>query len=148
MSQHMKKFVLRGLVAMGFGPICLAVVYLVLWRCGAVESVGAGEMVLGVLTVSVMAFFAGGLNVVYEIERLPLLYAALIHSVILYLDYAVIYLINGWLEDGWIPFLSFSAIFAAGFWLIWFAVYLFTKANVEKMNRSMEQNKPIAEKRQ
>ena len=85
-------------------------------RCDG--SVGVGEMVLGVMTVSVMAFFAGGLNVAYEIDRLPLLYAALIHSVILYLDYAVIYLINVWLADGWIPFLSFSEIFATGFGLI------------------------------
>ncbi len=141
MKRHILAFIQRGMLVMGFGPICMAVVYLILWKCGAVETVTAGDMVLGILTVSLMAFFAGGIGVIYQIERLPLLYAALIHGVTLYLDYVVIYLINGWLADGIIPFLVFTAIFIAGFLLIWCVVYFITRANVRKMNESMDQGR-------
>ena len=138
MKRYALEFVRRGLVAMGFGPICLAIVYLILWKCSVVDTVSVEEMTVGILTVALMTFFAGGIGVVYQIERLPLMYAALIHGVTLYLDYATIYLINGWLADGLVSFLAFTVIFVVGFILIWCIVYVITKSNVEKMNRCME----------
>jgi hypothetical protein len=148
MKRYVLAFIQRGLLVMGWGPICMAVVYLILWKCGVVATVATGEMVLGILTVSLMTFFAGGIGVVYQIERLPLLYAFLIHFVTLYLDYVVIYLINGWLADGIIPFLIFTAIFIAGFLLIWCVVYFITRANVRKMNESMEGRGKVVERSQ
>lgn len=146
MKRHVLNFVKRGLFAMGFGPICLGVVYLFLWKFDVVETISVGEMVLGILTVSLMAFFAGGIGVVYEIEQLPLLYAALLHSVTLYLDYVVIYLINGWLADGAVPFLIFTACFVVCFWMIWFIVYAVSKSKVEQMNREMNQKRVLDER--
>ena len=141
MKRHVLEFFKRGMLVMGWGPICMAVVFLILWKCGVVAIVTTGEMVLGILTVSLMAFFAGGIGVVYQIERLPLLYAFLIHFVTLYLDYVAIYLVNGWLADGIIPFLVFTAIFIAGFLLIWCVVYCITRADVEKMNYDIKKSR-------
>ena len=112
--EGMKKYVLRfigcGLFAMGFGPITMAIVYLILWKCGVADVLSTEKMVVGILTVSLMAFLAGGIGVVYQIEQLPLMYAALLHGVTLYLDYVIVYLINGWLADGVAPFLIFTRL--------------------------------------
>ena len=138
MKKYVLRFIGRGLFAMGFGPITMAIVYLILWKCGVADVLSTEKMVVGILTVSLMAFLAGGIGVVYQIEQLPLMYAILLHGVTLYLDYVIVYLINGWLADGVAPFLIFTAIFAVGFILIWSVVYLVTKSGVKKMNQRIE----------
>ena len=140
MKRHVGEFFKRGLIAMGGGPIVLAIVYWILWRTGAVEAIGVEEMVRGILTVSLLAFLAGGINVVYQIERLPLAFAILIHGVVLYIDYAVLYLVNGWLASGREAFLIFTAIFAAGYLLVWCVIFAVTKVGVDRMNRGIRQN--------
>ena len=137
MNKYLAEFLKRGLMAMGGGPIVLATVYLILWKCGVLVSLGADEVVLGILTVSLMAFIAGGINVIYSIERLPLIFAILIHGGVLYLDYGIIYVLNGWIADGAKPFLIFTAVFVAGYALVWAVIYAVTRANTEKLNRKL-----------
>ena len=85
----MKRFVLdflrRGLMACGFGPMVLAVVYLILQRCGVVETLTVYQVFVGIFSLSALAFVAGGMNAVYQIERLPLMVAIFIHGAVLYL---------------------------------------------------------------
>ena len=80
----MKKFVLaflrRGLVAFGFGPFVLASLYLILQRQGILHSLTVEQVCLGIVSLWMLAFVAGGLNVLYQIERLPLMIAILIHG--------------------------------------------------------------------
>ena len=116
----MKRFVLdflrRGFFACGFGPMVLAVVYLILHRCGVVETLGVHQVFVGIFSLTALAFVAGGMNAVYQIERLPLMVAILIHGAVLYLGYLGTYLLNGWLEWGALPILVFSGISP---WAIW-----------------------------
>lgn len=135
--KYFKEFMHRGLLCMGFGPLALAIVFGILNLCGVVDIIAVSEMVLGIFTITIMAFIAAGVTVVYQIERLPLLYATLIHGVTLYLDYAVIYLVNGWIQDGAMPFIIFTLIFILGYALVWGIVYLFIKKDIEKMNRKI-----------
>ena len=139
MKRHAVDFFKRGLIAMGSGPVVLAIVYWFLWKNGIVEMISAAEMIRGILTVSLLAFLAGGINVVYSMERLPLAYAILIHGVVLYIDYAVIYLVNGWLASGRVAFLIFTAIFVGGYFLVWSVIFAVTKIGVERMNRKIRQ---------
>ena len=134
MKKYVSGFILRGLTSMGFGPIILAIIYWILGLTGTVTSLTVGEVALGILTVSLMAFIAAGINVVYQIEKLPLFYAILTHGIVLYLDYIIIYLINGWIKDGIAPLLIFTASFAVGFALIWLIIYVSTKKRTEKLN--------------
>ncbi len=137
----MKKYILdffkRGLLAMGGGPIVWTIVYAILGASGVVSEVSVWEVVLGVLTVSFMAFIAAGITVVYRIEELPLLYATLLHGVALYLDYIMIYLLNGWLSKGILPFVIFTGSFIVGYALIWVIVYLVMRKSTKKLNKRL-----------
>ena len=84
MKKHMGEFFRRGLIAWGFGPLVLAVLYVILHRGGAVETLSVNQVCMGIFSLSALAFIAGGMNFVYQIERLPLMVAILIHGGVLY----------------------------------------------------------------
>ena len=132
MKKYIKAFVTNGLFVCGLGPFVLAIVYAVLNAVGVEISVT--EMVMGIISVTVLAFIAGGISMIYKIERLPITLAALIHAGVLYLDYIVIYLINGWLQGGIIPFIVFTSCFFVGFALVWLIIYLTTKKSTDEVN--------------
>ena len=139
----MKRFVLdffrRGLMACGFGPLVLAVVYGILQRCGVVETLTVHQVCVGILSLAVLAFVAGGMNAIYPIERLPLMVAILIHGAVLYACYLGTYLLNGWLVWGALPVLIFTGIFAVGYLVIWVVIYCVIKRNTEKINAALRQ---------
>lgn len=137
MKKYIKKFIVRGLFVCGLGPIALAIVYAVLNATGAVSEMSVSEMVIGITSVTVLAFIAGGISMIYDVERLPIAIAALIHAGVLYLDYIVIYLINGWLKEGVTPFVIFTSCFFAGFALIWLIIYLTTKKSTDEVNSAL-----------
>ena len=134
----MKKFVLevlrRGMVACGFGPMILVVLYLILKRSIGLENLTVDEVCVGIVSLSALAFVAGGMNALYQIERLPLMLAILIHGGVLYIGYLGTYLINGWLEWGMAPVLVFTGIFALGYLMIWMVIYFITKKNTNRVN--------------
>ena len=137
MKKYIKKFVARGLFVCGLGPIALAIVYAVLNATGVVSEMSVSEMVIGIVSVTVLAFIAGGISMIYDVERLPIAIAALIHAGVLYLDYIVIYLINGWLKEGVTPFVIFTSCFFAGFALIWLIIYLTSKKSTDEVNMAL-----------
>ena len=137
MKRNVLEFLRRGVSAAGLGPIVLAVLYLVLQRQGLVEMLSVREVCVGIFSLSALAFVAGGMNVVYQIERLPLMAAILLHGGVLYVSYLATYLLNGWLERGAAPVLVFSAIFVVGYLAIWAVIYSVTRRNTEKLNRML-----------
>ncbi len=141
----MKKFVLdllrRGFVACGFGPIVLAIVYLILQQSAAVETLTVNEVCIGIFSLSALAFIAGGLNALYQIERLPLMVAILIHGSVLYIGYLGTYLLNDWLDFGVIPIVVFTAIFVVGYIVIWMIIYTIIKNRTAKLNEMLKKNK-------
>ena len=87
MKNIVREFFRRGIAACGLGPVVLAVLYLILQRNGAVETLSVNEVCVGIFSLSALAFVAGGMNVVYQIEQLPLMAAISIHGVVLYVSY-------------------------------------------------------------
>ena len=138
----MKKFVLeffrRGLVACGFGPLVLVVLYLILQREADLQMLTVNQVCMGIFSLSVLAFVAGGMNILYQIERLPLMLAIFLHGGVLYLCYLVTYLVNGWLEWGMTPVLVFTGIFAGCYLLIWICIYSITKKRTESLNEILK----------
>ena len=126
-------------MAGGFGPIILAVLYLILQGRGAVQTLSVGEVCTGILSLWALAFLAGGMNVIYQVERLPLMVAILLHGGVLYAGYLVTYLVNGWLEWGTAPILVFSAIFVLGYLAVWAVIYSATKRKTERLNEMLRQ---------
>ena len=134
MKRHILDFLRRGCGACGFGPMVLAALYLILQRQGALEALTVDQVCTGIFSLTALAFIAGGMNFIYQIERLPLMVAIAIHGGVLYISYLLTYLINGWLEWGAAPILVFTGFFAVGYLLIWAVIYAVIKRNTEKVN--------------
>ena len=139
------EFFSRGLIACGLGPIVLAVLYLILQSQAVIDTLTVNQVCLGIFSLTALAFIAGGMNVIYQIERIPLMLAILIHGGVLYISYLGTYLINGWLELGITSIVAFSVIFVLGYLLIWAIIYSITKKNTNKLNKVLNQNRKVTE---
>ena len=138
MKKFISDFFLRGLIAAGGGPVVLAIVYGILGATGEISSFSPGEVCMGILTITLLAMIVGGMTAIYQVERLPLANAILIHGAALYVAYIVIFLINGWLKQQLIPILTFTVVFIVGYAIIWLCIYLCTKAKTQKINRMLQ----------
>ena len=133
------EFVRRGLIACGFGPLVLVVVYLILQQEVGIETLTVQQVCRGILSMSALAFLAGGMNVVYQVERLPLMAAIALHGGVLYGGYLVTYLFNGWLEWGGTPILVFTGIFVLGYVVVWAIIYSITRRDTEQLNQMLRE---------
>ena len=139
MKQLILEFFRRGLAACGVGPLVLAVLYLLL----PVQTLTVREVSLGIFSLTALAFVAGGMNVIYQLERLPLVAAIGIHGCVLYAAYLVTYLLNGWLKWGRIPVLAFTAIFAVGYLAIWAVIYAIMRRSTARVNALLRQKQQM-----
>jgi branched-subunit amino acid ABC-type transport system permease component len=143
MKRFISEFLRRGFVGASIGPIVLAIVYLILQQSADVSTLTVDEVCAGIFSLSVLAFVAAGMNAIYQIERLPIMIAFLIHGGVLYIGYLVAYLLNDWLDFGVLPVIVFTAFFVVGYILIWAIIYLIIRRNTAKLNemlRKKQQN--------
>lgn len=143
MKKNVLEFIRRGMTASGLGPLVLALIYLILQHHGSVQELPVKEVCVGIFSLSALAFVAGGMNFIYQIEQLPLMAAISIHGGVLYISYLATYLINGWLEQGFSPILVFTGIFAVGYLLIWVIIYSITKQNTNKINQTLKKKQQL-----
>ena len=139
MKRYIFEFFRRGFLACGFGPIVLAILYLILQQQSVIKTLTVNQVCLGIFSLSALAFIAGGMNVIYQIEQLPLMVAILIHGSVLYVSYLATYLLNDWLEWGMTPILVFSGIFIIGYLAIWAIIYSITKKHTAKLNQILKE---------
>lgn len=147
MKRVVLEFFRRGFIACGMGPVVLAIFYLILQRQTAVETLTVNQVCVGIFSLSVLAFIAGGMNVIYQMERLPLMVAILIHGSVLYISYLVTYLVNGWLKWGPTPIFVFSSIFVLGYFVIWVFIYSIIKRKTERINKILKQKQQNTEEK-
>lgn len=138
----MKKFCLeflkRGLLAAWGGPFILAIIYGILGANGTLTALTPSEVCKGILSITLMAFIAAGIQAIYQFERLPLISAILIHGAVLYLDYLIMYLMNDWIPRNLESLSIFTIIFIVGYALIWVGIYLFTKRKTDSLNKKLK----------
>lgn len=137
MKEFVKKFCKRGLIAFGFGPVIMAIVYISLEIAGVEGTLGFIELSKQILIVSAMAFVAAGISAIYNVERLALPLAIFIHAAVLYTDYILVYLINGWIKNSLMPLIIFTVIFIVGFALVWIIIYAVDKNATRKLNERL-----------
>ena len=135
MKKYVLEFVKRGLMAASGGPVILAIIYYILGATGTVTAFAPNEVCMGILSITVMAFIIAGISMIYTVESLPLPMAILIHAGVLYLDHLLVYLMNSWLPRNAIG--TFTAIFAAGYALVWLVIYLCIRAKTKKLNEKL-----------
>ena len=138
MKRIILDFLRRGLTACGIGPLVLVILYLILQKTAGIETLTVQQVCIGIFSLSILAFIAGGMNAIYQIEQLPLMVAILIHGIILYLCYLATYLANDWLEFGIVPILIFSGIFIVGYLAIWVIIYSIIRKNTAKLNEQLK----------
>ncbi len=141
----MKKFIIeflkRGLVVASGGPIIVAIIYFILGKVGVIQTMAPDEVALGIVTSALLAFIVAGVSAVYQIDKLPTFPAALIHGIVLYATYIIMYLINGWIKSQIIPIVIFTVIFIVGYALIWLIIYLSAKSSARKLNSKISESK-------
>lgn len=138
MKKFLKEFLFRGLICASGGPIVMAIIYAVLGATGVVESLTPIQVCISILSITLLAFVVAGLTAIYQIEKLPLLCAIMIHGGGLYLTYILVYLINGWLKQQLVPILVFTGVFIVGYAVIWLIIYFVNKAKAEKINKMLK----------
>ena len=139
MKEKILEFVQRGLSACGLGPIVLAIIYLVLQQQDSLDFLTVNEVCTGIFSLTALAFIVGGMGVIYQIERLPLMVAILIHGCVLFASYLITYLVNGWLKSERIPVMMFTVIFVLGYLLIWVFIYIANRKNTARVNEKLKQ---------
>ena len=143
MKKYILEFVHRGLIAGGLGPIVFAIVYLILQKQAVVETLTVDQMCRGIFSLFALAFVAGGMNMIYRIERIPLMVSILIHGSILYSCYLATYLLNDWLDRGTAPILVFTGIFVGGYLIIWIIIYTVTKIRTNRLNQILRKKQQL-----
>ena len=138
MRKYILEFIRRGMATCGLGPIILAIIYIIAQHFNKLQILTVQEVCLGIFSLSALAFVAGGLNVVYQIERLPLMIAISIHGGTLYLIYLITYLINNWLEREITPILVFTGIFLTGYMIIWTIIYSIIRNSTDDINTKLK----------
>ena len=132
MKVFFKEFFKRGFISAWGGPFVLAIIYFIVGKAENIQSIPINEVSLGIISITIMAFTAGGITAIYQNEILPLASSIMIHAAVLYFDYLIMYLLNDWLPRSEIG--VFSAIFIAGFAFVWFIIYLITKKRTDSIN--------------
>ena len=143
MKKTVKEFLRRGIAACSLGPVVLAILYLILQHNGVMDSLTVNEVCIGIFSLSALAFIAGGMNVIYQIEQLPLMAAISIHGGVLYVSYLATYLVNDWLDWGAVTVLVFTGVFIVSYLLIWAVIYSIIKRNTDKVNEGLKKRQQI-----
>ena len=129
------EFFKRGCIGCGLGPIVLAILYLILYHQGMIDTLTVPQVCIGVLSLTLLAFVASGINVIYQIETCPLIIAIFIHGCVLYVGYLITYLLNDWLVHDKSTIIYFTFFFILGYLVIWLFIYKITKKNTEQLNQ-------------
>ncbi len=137
MTTYVKKFLHRGMLFGGFGPMVAGIVYAVLQHTVPEFSLTGGQVCLAILSTYLLAFLQAGASVFNQIESWPLAKSLLCHFSTLYVGYTLCYLVNTWIPFHVEVLLVFTAIFAAVYAVIWLTVYLCVRAGARRFNRQL-----------
>ena len=138
MNKYVKEFFLRGLMFGGFGPIILAIIYFIVSKIHPETVFNGTEILLGVISVYLIAFIHAGASVFNQIEEWGLNKSIACHFGTLYVAYSLCYLINTWIPFDIKIFSIFTAIFIAIYFVVWIIVYLSVRNCSKKINTKIK----------
>lgn len=135
MNKYVKEFFHRGLIFGGFGPVILGIIYMIISKTVPGFSLNAEEVLLGIVSIYLLAFVQAGATVFNQIEEWSLPKSLFCHFLSLYAVYVLCYIVNTWIPFDPKVILIFTLIFAGVFFVIWFTVYFCVKATSKKFNK-------------
>lgn len=130
-KQNWKEFIKRGMMFGGFGPVIIAVIYLIAAKGHELHAL---DYFTATISGYILAFFVAGCSVFYQIESWGPAKASLLHILCLYFAYLGCYLLNGWIEASWAIIGIFTGIFLVGYLIIWTIVAVSVKATARRLN--------------
>ena len=132
-----RDFFLRGFMFGGSGPIIAGIVYLILHFTLQDFTLDGLQVFTAIISTYLLAFVHAGASVFNQIESWPVAKSTLCHFGVLYIAYALCYVINSWIPFEPLVLGIFTAIFAVGYAIIWLTVYICVRATVKRLNRSL-----------
>ncbi len=138
MKKFISNFCLRGLIAMGFGPIVYGTIMLILHLCNVDTTSNGLDIFKGIISTCIMAFIIAGISNIYQVESLSLVSKIMIHALSLYLVYLVLYLLNDWIIKDLKVIGIFSLIFFSGYIVIWIIIYLIERKKIKELNEKLK----------
>ena len=139
MNKYVKAFLHRGLIFAGFGPITLAIVYLILQLCNVEVALNGFQVCLGIVTTFLIAFVHAGSSVFPQIEKWGTFKSAFFQGISLYLVYTIGYLLNSWIPLNPIVIIIYTSIFIGAFTILWVIIYLVAKKSTNQMNKKLNE---------
>lgn len=133
-NHYVRAFFHRGLLFGGFGPIVMAIVYLILSYTLPHFALSGGEVFTAVVSTYLLAFIQAGASVFNQIEHWSLGRSLACHLGTLYAAYCGCYLLNTWIPFEPAVLLIFTGIFVVSYLVIWLTVYLCVKAVSKRLN--------------
>jgi hypothetical protein len=138
MNGYFKKFLHRGLVFGGFGPVVIGIIYFILQNTVENFSLGGDEVFLAIISTYLLAFVHAGASIFTGIEEWGLAKSFACHFGVLYATYSVCYLANDWIPRSLAGFALFTGIFAAVYLLVWAIVVICIKAASREFNNKLK----------
>ena len=135
---YFKKFLHRGLIFGGFGPIIMGLIYLILSYSINGFSLSGKEIFTAILSTYFLAFIHAGVSVFNQIEHWPIAKSLLCHFSSLYVVYVLCYLINSWIPFEPAVIGIFTAVFIAIYFVVWFTVFVAVKTAEKKLNAKIK----------
>ena len=136
-TRPVRDFFFRGLMFGGLGPVIAGIVYLILHLTLKDLTLTGLQVFTVIVSTYLLAFVHAGASVFNQIESWPLAKSTLCHFGLLYVAYILCYVINSWIPFEPLVLGIFTAIFAAGYAVIWLAVYVSIRVTVKRLNRSL-----------
>ena len=119
---------------MGFGPIVYGIVMFILHLCNVDTSSNGLVMFKGIISTAMMAFIIAGTSVIWKQEEIQISKKILIHFLVLYSLYLLVYLLNDWIQKDLKVIGIFTLVFVLGYILTWLVIYLVEKNRAKKLN--------------
>ena len=137
MNEYVRKFLQRGLVFGGFGPIVAAIVFFILSLTLEDFFLTGYEVLVAVVSTYILAFIQAGASVFNQIEDWPITKSLLFHFLTLFLAYSACYIVNSWIPFEPMVLLIFALIFIVTYFIIWITVYLIVRATGKELNQKL-----------
>ncbi|MBQ7355136.1 MAG: DUF3021 domain-containing protein [Clostridia bacterium] len=135
MNNYLKTFLHRGLVFAGFGPIVMAIVYVVLQNTIPDFSLSGTQVCMAIVSTYLLAFLQAGGSVFNQIEHWSPARSIGCHFGLLYVSYVLCYLLNTWIPFQAEVIAVFTAVFVAGYAVVWLTVWLIVRSTGKRLNR-------------
>ena len=138
MKKYLMRFLHRGAVFGGIGPIIFGIICFCIQSSGDALAISGGRVLLGIVSCYLLAFLHAGASVFNQVEEWPITKGMLFHFVTLYLSYVFCYLINSWIPFRWQVIGIFTLIFVILYCIVWLIVWLSLTGISKKLNRRVE----------